>query len=428
MQKSNSEIDSFGELEILTKPAIEKKETEKSKRRHRGSISKRGKKSWRCKVESDSIDGKRQYITHTIVGPKEMAEEWIQNYHQEKRGGNRVLDPKITYGEYSLEAINSFLLPRDSNDEEGMTEKTRERFEQLNRIHVLPHFRNIKLQDLSRSDLKKLYSDLRREGKLSSTTIKHVHRTISRILSEAVEDGKLVVNVCSRFKFKTKTSINITNDKKLKFLDVGQKNSFLASIENDDSYPIIFIALATGARRGELLALRWADVDFDKKFIRVSRAVEETTLYGLRFKIPKTPKSRRNISICDESVKILKRIKLKQNEWCLKAGRPLPDQALVFPKSLNSPCDIMSPHNITRRFNVLAKREGFEGLTFHALRHTHATLLLSGGAKLHAVSKRLGHSTPMLTMNIYGHPVSGDDDEAAAIAANFMSNVSKGNT
>jgi integrase len=190
----------------------------------------------------------------------------------------------------------------------------------------------------------------------------------------------------------------------------GQIGELLAKLAGETLQPIVALALSTGARRGELLALRWSDVDLERAALAITRSVEETAA-GLRFKETKTRHGRRTISLPPSAVEGLRAHRHRQLEQRLALGRGRPDrEALVFCTWAG---EVLSPDNLSRDWRRLLKRLALPLVTFHALRHTHASALIAGGVDVLVLSRRLGHSSPAVTLNVYGHLFTNKDDVAA---------------
>ena len=178
-------------------------------------------------------------------------------------------------------------------------------------------------------------------------------------------------------------------------------------------YPVVVLALATGMRRGELLGLRWADVDLDGAKLRVERSLEETTAGGLRFKAPKTKRGRRLITLPPRTVELLRAHRKQQLELRLALGLgKMGAEALVFPTpDSTSP---RSPRGLTKDWSRTVTALGLPRVTFHALRHTHVSALIADGMDILTISRRLGHSNPNVTLAVYGHKFDATDDRAAS--------------
>jgi integrase len=178
-------------------------------------------------------------------------------------------------------------------------------------------------------------------------------------------------------------------------------------------YPIVTTVLYTGMRRGEVLALRWGNVDLDAKpgLIRVREALEETKSDGIRFKAPKTNAGCRDITLPDIVVDALRTHRRQQLELrlALGVGGKLPDDALVFANPEGGP---RSPNAVSHEWSEFATGLGLD-VTLHALRHTHASDLISKGIPITMISKRLGHSNPKVTLAVYSHMFEKTDAKAA---------------
>jgi integrase len=186
----------------------------------------------------------------------------------------------------------------------------------------------------------------------------------------------------------------------------------LKRLRGEPIYPIASLALASGMRRGELLALRWQDVDFDRALLRVEQSLE-TTKAGLRFKAPKTRHGRRTITLPATIVADLRTRWREQQEQRLALGLgKAPGEALVFSTWEGRPLD---PRGVTKAWARAMALLGSAKVTLHSLRHTHASQLIAAGVDVLTVSRRLGHGSPTITLGVYGHLFSNSDDRAASI-------------
>jgi integrase len=171
----------------------------------------------------------------------------------------------------------------------------------------------------------------------------------------------------------------------------------------------IFIALATGLRRGELLALRWPDLDLDRGSLTVARALEQTK-EGLRFKTPKTKRSRRTITLSPSAVELLLNHKAQQAKERLALGLGRDNRGLVFTLLDGS---VMNPKSFSKEFARLVKKTEIRRVTFHGLRHTHFTNLLREGVHPKIASERAGHASVAITMDVYSHAIPSLQEDAA---------------
>jgi integrase len=199
-------------------------------------------------------------------------------------------------------------------------------------------------------------------------------------------------------------------------------------------FSIVATAALTGARRNEILALRWTDFDATNKTLRIERALEETKEAGLTFKPPKTKRGTRTITIDDDLVALL--IAEREKHLRLVAGVSesaavdlslvrLPEGALMFPSPAGNRFDFTrprDPHAVTRGFVRRARKLGFKGLRFHDLRGSHETALLDAGVPVHVVAERCGHDPAVLLRN-YAKRTRKADTSAAAVIGSLSKGI-----
>jgi integrase len=232
----------------------------------------------------------------------------------------------------------------------------------------------------------------------------HAHRVLHRALQRAVENETLPRNVASVIRPPK------VEAQEVEILSADEMGVILARLEGHALYPAVALALATGMRRGELLALRWEDVDLEGATVRVERALEETAA-GLRFKAPKTKHGRRIISLPPSAVDALRAHRLRQLELRVALGQgKLEPDALVFSTIEGAP---LSPDNLSRDWRRVMAALDLPAVTFHALRHSHASALIASGLDVLTVSRRLGHGSPVVTLNAYAHLFTKTDAKAA---------------
>jgi integrase len=179
-------------------------------------------------------------------------------------------------------------------------------------------------------------------------------------------------------------------------------------------YTLATVALGTGMRRGEMLALRWQDIDLQAAVLRVERSLEQTTEFGLVFKAPKTEHGRRTITLPASTVAELRSHWIRQQELWLAAGLGRVNDALVFGEPDGSP---RSPNALTKEWAKAMPAE--IDATLHSLRHTHASILIASGLDVLTISRRLGHGSPAITLKVYGHLFKTDDRAAQIMEASF---------
>jgi integrase len=272
------------------------------------------------------------------------------------------------------------------------------------------------IQKLQPVNLAELYAKLLRQGRiksrgkgysdagLSPRTVGHVRRVIHKALRIAVEWGVIQRNAAEVAKPPKVHGVE------LEILAEDKANDSLRKLKGHFLYQIAMLALATGMRRGELLARRWRDIDLDGGKLRVEHSIEQTRA-GLRLKAPKTKHGRRTISLPASVVAEFRAHWTRQQEHRLALGQGRAgEDALVFAKWDGTP---MSPNATTTEWARALAQLKFPLVSLHALRHTHASQLIASGLDVLAVSRRLGHGSPTITLGVYGHLFSNTDDKAA---------------
>jgi len=191
-------------------------------------------------------------------------------------------------------------------------------------------------------------------------------------------------------------------------LDTVEVGQLLQAAEGSPYRYIIFLAIYTGLRRGELLGLRWADVDVENQTISVNQSLQRMVGKGLIVTEPKTRSSRRLVTLPPTAVKVLTSLKTERMDQCGDLGWS--ESNYVFCNKNGAP---MSPDTVSHAFNRLVKRTEIPHVRFHDLRHTHATLMLKQGVNPKIVCERLGHSSVTITMDTYSHVLPGMQEKAA---------------
>lgn len=282
------------------------------------------------------------------------------------------------------------------------------------RRYIAPRIGVLPLADLTGTRVRGLYAELAESGRvrgrggLSRKTVHNVHVTLRRALADAVADGLLARNPADG------THVAPASPAQPVWTG-GQLAAFLAHVLEVDprAWPMWRTLAYTGLRRGELVGLRWVDVDVDAARVSVARQrakgggiVAEAT--------PKTARSRRLVDIDAGTVDALRRRRVDQVADRLAAGPAWADQGLVFCAPHGAP---VHPDSVTKRMRRLVSAAGLPALSPHGLRHTHATLLLEAGVHPKVVQERLGHSSIAVTLDIYSHVTPGLQRDAAAAFA-----------
>jgi integrase len=277
-----------------------------------------------------------------------------------------------------------------------------ERYRELAEHQIIPHLGDVRLQKLHPEHLDRWHAALLATG-LAPRTIEHAHGVLGAMLKRAVENGTVARNVAALRKPPAAEAVEID------ILTPAEIVAVLDALKGHALYPIVALALATGLRRGELLALEWGDINLDERAaITVSKSVEETRA-GLRIKPPKTKRGRRNVSLPTEAISVLRAHKIAQMEMRLALGQG-GQPTLVFSTIEGN---LLSPDGLSRSWRRLCAAKKLPRVSFHALRHTHASALIRAGVDVLTISRRLGHSKAAMTLDVYGHLMEGADADAA---------------
>ncbi|HLG51624.1 MAG TPA: site-specific integrase, partial [Chloroflexota bacterium] len=289
---------------------------------------------------------------------------------------------------------------------------TRTFYTAMVRTHLLPALGRLLLTHLTPACVQQLYREKLQAG-LSSTTVNAIHRTLHRALACAVRWGLVARNVCDAVeppRRRRLTPQTWSPEECARFLET-------ARTAGSRYYPLFATALATGLRQGELLGLRWQDLDLAAGTLTVQQTLEAAGT-APRFGTPKTPTSRRTVPLPSGLVAILRQWRAQQNAERLLLGPAYRDYDLVFTLPGGGPID---HRNLCRRdFARLIVQAGVPRIRFHDLRHTSATLLLGAGVNLKVISERLGHSSVSVTGDIYAHVTPTMQQEAAAVLGRVL--------
>jgi len=297
--------------------------------------------------------------------------------------------------------------------------RTLERYAELLRCHVKPTLGETRLQKLQATKIDELYIEL--EGKIAVRTVHHVHVVFKACIKSAVSKKLLRDNPVAAAEAPTPdddAEVGIV-------LEPEQLRTLLQGFKGTVFYPIVVTAALTGARRNEILALRWRDLDVANKTLRIERSVEETKKFGLQFKEPKRAKHKRTIAVdpelvtllCAEREKYLRLIAGVRDGTAVDLSLVrLPDDALMFP-NLVGDMDLAAPRHPRNTSKEIKRRVvalGFPGMRpFHDLRVTHETSLLDDGVPVHVVAARCGHD-PAVLLRVYAKRTKRADQNAAA--------------
>ena len=368
------------------------------------------------------VGGKR--FAKAFQGSIGEARRELRRIMKSADDGAHVAPDKLTLSTW-IERWVALLRRGEGTGKRGLVNaRTLERYEELLRLHVAPTLGNRPLQRVCATEIDELYTRL--ETRLSIRTVHHVHTVFGACLNAAVRKGLLVANPVA----KAEAPVADQSDAG-QVLDQEQLTALLTGFRGSVLYPIVAVAAFTGARRNEILALRWSDFDPANSTLTIARSLEETRAHGRRFKEPKTRRGSRTIAIDDGIAALLSGEREKYLR--LTAGVAdgakvdltlvkLPSDALIFPspgEDITRPRDARS---LTKEFIRRAAKLGFASLRFHDLRGTHETLLLDAGVPVHVVAARCGHD-PAVLLRTYARRTKKADTSAAAVIGTLSERV-----
>lgn len=380
-----------------------------------GSISQYATKTgprFLIKYAYTAEDGSRKYALKRGYPTRKAAADALREKVSSVQRGEHVTPNKVTVEEHFTQWLGA--LRKEPS--------TIASYRKNVRLHVVPHIGSLRLEQLTGTRLTKLYRHLETAGRadgtggLSPRTVRYVHTIIHAGLRAAVRDGLVLVNVADKA---DPPSAKAAASPEMQFWTADQLRSFLAH-DADHELKLAWRLLAmTGMRRGEALAARWGDVDWDASRLSVRRAVTvvKTKGEGERL-VTGAPKSGRArvVDLDPTTLAALKAARSALSEVDLNLTR---DDALVLGTLEGGP---RHPERFTRSWQAAVKRAqkalpDLPTIRLHDLRHTHATILLGAGTPVKVVSERLGHASPTITLQVYAHVMPGMQAEAAATFA-----------
>jgi len=373
----------------------------------RGSVIKRGG-SWSVVVDMGRDgNGKRIRKWHAGFATKREAERARVEILSQVDRGAYVAPTRTTLSEFLV----AEWLP---SKRPTVKPTTLASYEMHVTKHIVPRIGGLPLHALSASNLNSFYADLlsdgRRQGEggLSPSSVRRVHSTLHKALADAVRWGRIVRNPADLADPPKEATPEMS------VWTPEQLRGFLDHVRNDRLYAAWLLAATTGMRRGEILGLRWSDVDLDECRVSISQ-IRTVARYQVVTQTPKTDKGTRTIALDPATTHALRAHRVAQLEEKVLLGPGYRNEAgLVF---TNADGSAIHPERFSSWFKQLCGKSGLPTIRLHDVRHSYVTALLGNGVALKVVSQRIGHSSPMVTMTIYQHVLPADDEAAAVIGA-----------
>jgi len=331
--------------------------------------------------------GKKRYTTKRGFATRREAESYLADITKSMHQGTYVDPTKETLSDYLTKWID---YKRDS-----VRQHTIEIYESAIRLHIAPRLGRTRISELRPVDLRDLYRHLLRDKGLSKRTVSQIHTILHDALDRAVKWELLPRNVTD--------AVDAPKPERQRFdvwsLEDVRKFLFSPDVTGNPFFVAFLLALTTGMRQGEILGLRWQDLDLDKSVVHVVRTLTRERGEHV-FGPPKSDSGVRDIPLSSQTVEALKTHRVAQARDRLAMGRSYNNQDLVIARTTG---EVMSQPILREKFIDLVAKVGIGQIRFHDLRHTHASLLLELGENMKVIQEQLGHSTLSVTADTYTH-------------------------
>ncbi|MGT8956992.1 tyrosine-type recombinase/integrase [Bacillus cereus] len=353
---------------------------------------KTGKYFYIVDIGIDPLTGKRKQKKKRGFITRKEAGNALTKLLSEVHTGTYVEPSKLSYGEYLQDWFNT--------KKHSVGSQTAKVLKGYLNSRIIPSLGNIKLAKLTSLHMQNYVNSLRDEV-LKQGTIEKIIKIIRNALEHAIDLELISKNVA------VKTKLPKGDKEELTVWNEHEVRSFLKATK-DSRYSMVFhMALVTGMRQGELLGLRWKDVDLENGHLTISQTLShdgKTFLLG-----GKTKSSLRKILLPASTIAKLKKHRAVVLKEKLSQGEEYQDNDLVMCTPFGTP---INPANVRRSLNALIQKAAVPKIRFHDLRHTHATLLLAKGVNVKVISERLGHSNIKITLDTYSHVLPTMQEDA----------------
>jgi integrase len=367
-----------------------------------GSVRQRGT-TWTVVFDEPRADSRRRQRSKGGFRTRKDAERYLREQLVSLDAGTYMAPHKLTVAIYLTEHWLPAMQAR------GLRPSTLARYESHVRCAITPALGGLRLQALMPTHLNKLYNDLRATGR-APKTIRNIHGVLSKALADAERLG-LVGRNAARL-----ADVPAVARPKLQVWSPEQTRAFLAAVADDRLFAAWLLAATTGMRRGELLGLRWPDVDLDVGGVRIAQARVRAGNQVVAGE-PKTARGRRTIALDPATAAARRQHRKRQAEERLQVGPGYADSGLVFTMPDGSP---IHPNRFSLWFRRHARTVGLPAIRLHDIRHSYATAGLAAGVPPKVMSERLGHATVAFTLDIYTSALPAMDKSAADVVAELI--------
>ena len=366
--------------------------------------------------------------TWTKKSARKKAEAFAATFEKECKEGT-ASDSRLKFEEYANYVIGL-------KEQNGVKHSTIVRYKELS-TRIFPAIGHIKLRELRTDQLNSLYLSLAKPGQnkrtgggLSAKTIVEHHRLISTILDQACKEQLIPFNPASRATLPkvSKKEVNYFQPEEVTAIREALEKEQIEVEQAEEDKPgskkniikwrtITELLIMTGARRGEILGLKWSAVDFEANRLHICNNILYSPDRGIYEDTPKTEQSNRYISVPAETMRLLRQYQMWQNAERLRLGEYYNYQGFVFSQDNGQP---MHPDSVTDWLAKFSKKYNLPHINPHAFRHTMASTLYFNGMDSVSISKRLGHAQVSTTANIYAHVMEAADQKNADILADVF--------
>ena len=369
-----------------------------------GTVYKRPDDTWVAQVDLGWVGGRRRRRTVYAKTERAVLAKRDEVRAQITKGVDLTAPPKTL-----TQWLTEWLTTVKSSD--GTGPATIARYDQIARVHLIPQLGTVKLAALTPRHVQGLL--LKLQGVAAPATIVKVHGVLRNALADAERMDLVSRNVAKAVR---PPRLSRTERRSLTPAEAG---TLLSHLKGDRLEAVFIVALSTGLRRGEVLGLRWQDVDLEGRVLFVRQALQRVDRV-LKMVPPKTHRSSRPIPLPQFAVTAFSQQKVRQANDRRLVGRAWEDGGLVFTTEIGTP---LEPRNVNRRFYAARSAAGLEWVRLHDLRHAFATFLLDQGEGLRTVMDLLGHSTIRLTADTYGHVLPSRARKAADVIDKVLGNT-----
>jgi integrase len=372
-----------------------------------GSVRQRGS-TWTVVFDEPRADGRRRQRSKGGFRTRKDAERYLREQLVSLDAGTYMAPHKLTVATYLAEHWLPAMQAR------GLRPSTLARYESHVRCAITPALGRLPLQALMPTHLNKLYGDLRTAGR-APKTIRNIHGVMSKALADAERWGLVGRNVARR------ADVPALVRPKLRVWSPEQIRAFLAAVASDRLFAAWLLAATTGMRRGELLGLRWEDIDLDAGVVRVAQARVRAGNQVVAGE-PKTARGRRTIALDPATVAALRQHRKRRAKDRLLAGSSYTNSDLVFTMPDGSP---IHPNRFSLWFRRRVRAADLPAIRLHDMRHSYATAGLAAGVPPKVISERLGHATVAFTLDTYTSALPAMDKSAADVVAELILGTDK---